>query len=176
MHLTQRQIQHLFLRAGFGISYEALQAYKGRSAEAIVDEIFMKSEIPAYLTLAEKYDFIPLNQSDPDANQLFLERSRKMIMKLNAAWLKSMAAFEGNIREKMTFFWHGHFASTSGNAYLVQQQNNLIRKHALGNFGDLLRAVSKDAVMLQYLNNQQNREGTPNENFAREYVGMLNLR
>ena len=175
MHLTQRQIQHLFLRAGFGISFEALQAYKGWSAEDIVDEIFKKSEVPADLNLAEKYDFIPLAQSSSEANLLSIERSQKMIMKLNAAWLKSMVAFDGNIREKMTFFWHGHFASTSGNAYLVQQQNNLIRKHALGNFGDLLRSVSKDPVMLQYLNNQQNREGTPNENFAREVMELFTL-
>jgi uncharacterized protein (DUF1800 family) len=175
MHLTQRQIQHLFLRAGFGISYEALQNYKSRSAEEIVDKIFEKSETPAYLQLAERYDFLPMSQGNPDVNPSFIERSRKMIMQLNAAWLKNMAESEGNIREKMTFFWHGHFASTSGNAYLVQQQNNLIRKHALGSFGDLLKAVSKDAVMLQYLNNQQNREGAPNENFAREVMELFTL-
>jgi uncharacterized protein (DUF1800 family) len=175
MHLTQRQIQHLFLRAGFGISYEALQSFKGKSAETIVDEIFKKSEDPAFIHLAEKVDFSPPRHGSPEANKLFIERSRKMIMNLNVTWLKSMAAFEGNIREKMTFFWHGHFASTSSNAYLVQQQNNLIRKHALGSFGDLLRAVSKDAVMLQYLNNQQNREGAPNENFAREVMELFTL-
>ena len=175
MHLTQRQIQHLFLRAGFGISYESLQHYKGKTAEAIVDEIFNKAENPKYLHVAQKDDFSPLVPGGSATEEAFIERSGKILVELNAAWLKNMASSEGDIREKMTFFWHGHFASTSNNAYLVQQQNNLIREHALGNFGDLLKAVSKDAVMLQYLNNQQNRHNAPNENFAREVMELFTL-
>jgi uncharacterized protein (DUF1800 family) len=175
MHITQRGIQHLFLRAGFGISFETLQNSKGKSSEDLVDEIFEKANPPRYLNLAEKEDFRPPVQGSPELRRAFVERSTQMLMKLNAAWLRNMAVLEGDIREKMTFFWHGHFASTSNNAYLVQQQNNLIREHALGNFGDLLKAVSKDAVMLQYLNNQQNRKNAPNENFAREVMELFTL-
>jgi len=175
MLITQRNIQHLFLRAGFGISFETLQNSKAKSAEVLVDELFEKASPPRYLNLANKEDFHPPAQASLEARQVFIENSTKMLMKLNAAWLRNMATLEGDIREKMTFFWHGHFASTSNNAYLVQQQNNLIREHALGNFGDLLKAVSKDAVMLQYLNNQQNRENAPNENFAREVMELFTL-
>ena len=175
MNITQRSIQHLFLRAGFGISYETLLNSKGKTAEELVDEIFEKANPPRYLNLAKKEDFRPPVQGSPEARQSFIERSTNMLMRLNAAWLRNMATVEGDIREKMTFFWHGHFASTSNNAYLVQQQNNLIREHALGNFGDLLKAVSKDAVMLQYLSNQQNRENAPNENFAREVMELFTL-
>lgn len=175
MHITQRSIQHLYLRAGFGIGFETLQKSKGKSAEELVDEIFEKADPPRYLNLAKKEDFRPPVQGSPEARQSFIEKSTKMLMSLNASWLRNMATVEGDIREKMTFFWHGHFASTSNNAYLVQQQNNLIREHALGNFGDLLKAVSKDAVMLQYLNNQQNRENAPNENFAREVMELFTL-
>jgi uncharacterized protein (DUF1800 family) len=152
-----------------------LQNSKGKSAEVLVDEIFETAHTPRYLNLAEKEDFRPPVGGSPVVRRAFIERSTQMLMKLNAAWLRNMAALEGDIREKMTFFWHGHFASTSNNAYLVQQQNNLIREHALGNFGDLLKAVSKDAVMLQYLNNQQNRENAPNENFAREVMELFTL-
>ena len=175
MLITQRGIQHLFLRAGFGISFETLQKSQGKSAEVLVDEIFETANTPRYLNLAEKEDFRPPVGGNPEVRRAFIERSTQMLMKLNAAWLRNMAALEGDIREKMTFFWHGHFASTSNNAYLVQQQNNLIREHALGNFGDLLKAVSRDAVMLQYLNNQQNRENAPNENFAREVMELFTL-
>jgi uncharacterized protein (DUF1800 family) len=175
MHLTQREIQHLFLRAGFGISYEALQNYKDKSAEAIVDEIFNNAGSPRFLMLAEKEDFSPLTMTNLETQEAFTDRTRKMLIELNSAWLKNMAASEGDIREKMTLFWHGHLASTSNNADMIQQQNNLIRKHALGNFGVLLREVSKDAVMLQYLNNQQNRENAPNENFAREVMELFTL-
>ena len=138
MLITQRNIQHLFLRAGFGISFETLQNSKAKSAEVLVDELSEKASPPRYLILANKEDFRPPVQASPKARQVFIENSTKMLMKLNAAWLRNMATLEGDIREKMTFFWHGHFASTSNNAYLVQQQNNLIREHALGNFGGLL--------------------------------------
>ena len=175
MHLTQRQIQHLFLRAGYGISYNALQQYKGKTDEIIVNEIFNKAEDPVYLQVAEKNEFIPLVQGNPEGSRAFFDRSRRVLMDLNAAWLKNMAASEGNIREKMTLFWHGHFAATSYNPYLVQQKNNLIRKHALGNFGELLRAVMKDAVMLQYLNSKPNSQDTPNVHFAREVMDLITL-
>jgi uncharacterized protein (DUF1800 family) len=160
MKLKKREIQHLFLRAGFGISYDGLQENYGKTAEAITDEIFKTAENPKYLYLAERDDFRPPVQASSEGINVFSERSREMLI---------------DIREKMTLFWHGHFASTSNNAYLVQQQHNLIKKHALGNFSDLLKAVSKDAVMLQYLNNQQNRKGAPNENFAREVMELFTL-
>jgi len=175
MKLKKREIQHLFLRAGFGISYDSLQENYGKTAEAISNEIFKTAENPKYLNLAERDEFIPPVQASSEGIKVFSERSREMLMKLNAAWLKNMAHSEGDLREKMTLFWHGHFASTSNNAYLVQQQHNVIKKYALGNFGDLLKAVSKDAVMLQYLNNQQNRKGAPNENFAREVMELFTL-
>lgn len=175
MYLTQRAIQHLFLRAGFGISYNALQNFKGKSAEEIVEEIFRNAQNPRYLDLASREDWMPLVSDSQGTADTSVDKSKDQLVELNAAWLKNMASDEGNIREKMTFFWHGHFASTSGNPYLAQQQNNLVRQHALGNFGDLLKAVLKDAVMLQYLNSQQNHEKAPNENFAREVMALFTL-
>jgi uncharacterized protein (DUF1800 family) len=57
----------------------------------------------------------------------------------------------------------------------VQHYLNTIRQHALGSFGDLLMAVSKEPAMLQFLNNQQNRKNAPNENFAREVMELFTL-
>lgn len=175
MHLTQRGLQHLFLRAGFGISYDALQEYKGRSSEEIVNEIFENSSEPQYLNLANREDFLPLSTDQADTFQAGGNQSKDMIMELNAAWLKNMAVREGNIREKMTLFWHGHFASVSENPYLMQCQNNLIREHALGSFRDLLKAVMKDTVMLQNLNEKENTFKAPNENFARALLELFTL-
>ena len=175
MYLTQRAIQHLFLRAGFGISFDTLQNYKGKHVEEIVDEIFNKAQTPQYLNLVSKGDCMPLVSNNPGFVETSVDKSKDKLVALNASWVKNMASGEGNIREKTTFFWHGHFASTSTNPFLVQQQNNLIREHALGNFGDLLKAVTKDAVMLQYLNSQPNHENAPNENFAREIMDLITL-
>ena len=175
MKLNQKQVQHLFNRAGFGIRYDRINQHIGKSPEVIVDEIFQYTKAGKYLKRAKKDDFKPPNQGSPDARKAFFERSRKMIFHLNLDWLMMMSSSEHAFREKMTLFWHGHFASTSNNAFLVQQQHNLLKKNALGNFKDLLHAVSKDAVMLQYLNNQQNRKHAPNENFAREVMELFTI-
>jgi uncharacterized protein (DUF1800 family) len=75
----------------------------------------------------------------------------------------------------MTLFWHGHFACRSNNPFFAQQLNNIQRTNALGSFKTLLVEVSKSPAMLQYLNNQQNRKGKPNENFARELMELFTL-
>jgi uncharacterized protein (DUF1800 family) len=75
----------------------------------------------------------------------------------------------------MAFFWHGHFACREINIFYQQQLLDVIRTNALGNFGDLLREVSKSAAMLAFLNNQQNRKRQPNENFAREVMELFTL-
>ncbi|RYD68844.1 MAG: DUF1800 domain-containing protein, partial [Sphingobacteriales bacterium] len=79
------------------------------------------------------------------------------------------------LREKMTLFWHGHFACRSNNPMYAQQLNNIQRQHGLGSFRTLLIEVSKSPAMLQYLNNQQNKKGKPNENFARELMELFTL-
>src|SRR5258708_33547567 len=103
------------------------------------------------------------------------QRSRENLMKLNLAWLERLRSTEDPLREKMVLFWHNHFEWRKELAYLAQQQNNLLRKHALGNFADMLLEISKDPAMLQFLNNQQNRKGHPNENFAREVMELFTL-
>jgi uncharacterized protein (DUF1800 family) len=72
-------------------------------------------------------------------------------------------------------FWHGHFACRVINIYFQQQLLNVIRENALGNFGDLLRQVSKSPAMLSFLNNQQNKKQHPNENFAREVMELFTM-
>jgi len=75
----------------------------------------------------------------------------------------------------MTLFWANHFVCKDKNIVHVQQYNNVLRKYALGNFGDFIKAISKEASMLKYLNNKQNRKNKPNENFARELMELFTL-
>jgi uncharacterized protein (DUF1800 family) len=86
-----------------------------------------------------------------------------------------MVNSEQQLREKMSLFWHGHFASRNLNILYQQQLLDVIRRNALGNFGDLLAGVSKSAAILNFLNNNQNRKGHPNENFAREVMELFTL-
>lgn len=103
------------------------------------------------------------------------QRNRQAARQLNVLWLQQMISSEAQLREKMAFFWHSHFACRNNNTFFQQQLLHVLRTHALGNFGTLLQEVSKSAAMLQFLNNQQNRKNSPNENFAREVMELFTL-
>lgn len=161
---------HLYNRAGFGIPVADTALSKPAS-------LFSGAAKEKPLKVIEAPSFTPeelKTMSEEDRKKIF-QKSRKQILQLNVAWLRQMSSPEAMLREKMTFFWHDHFACRTQAAFLAQQQNNTIRKHALGSFRELLMAVSKDPAMLQFLNNQQNRKNSPNENFAREVMELFTL-
>ncbi len=107
------------------------------------------------------------------------EKLRKLavrdLTKLNLAWCKEMVRSKQQLREKMSLFWHGHFATRIINAFHQELYLDVLRKNAIGNFGDLVRQVSKTASMINYLNNNQNKKAKPNENFARELLELFTL-
>ena len=104
-----------------------------------------------------------------------LKKNRKSVSTLNLKWLREMSHSPAQLREKMAFFWHDHFACKSQIAKAALLQVNTLRENAIGNFGDLLHAISKDPSMLLFLNNQQNKKSSPNENFARELCELFTL-
>ncbi|WP_233849757.1 DUF1800 domain-containing protein [Paraburkholderia sp. HD33-4] len=97
---------------------------------------------------------------------------------LRAWWVREMLNTPSALTERMTLFWHNHFTSGQDKVpypQLMARQNLLLRRHALGNFGELLHAVAKDPAMLLYLDGASNRKGKPNENFAREVMELFTL-
>src|SRR5687767_11256196 len=177
----QLKYQHLLWRAGFGPNQEVLsKEVSGKPAS------WYKQ-----LEAASSSSFKPLDVINPylktfldDGNRRMMgEDERRMlrrlqrddIRKLNLTWLSEMVNSDQQLREKMSLFWHGHFACRSQNIFHQQSLLNTIRSKALGSFGDLLRSVSKSAGMLNFLNNNQNRKGHPNENFAREVMELFTL-
>jgi uncharacterized protein (DUF1800 family) len=102
-------------------------------------------------------------------------KSRDGIRNLNTQWLSRMINSEQQLREKVSLFWHGHFASRNLNILYQQQLLDIIRTNALGNFSVLLREVSKSASMIFFLNNNRNVKDHPNENFARELMELFTL-
>jgi uncharacterized protein (DUF1800 family) len=103
------------------------------------------------------------------------QQSRDGLKSLNILWLQEMVNSEAQLREKLSLFWHGHFACRVINSFFQQELLHIIRTNALGNFGDMLKEVSKSPSMLQFLNNQQNKKGNPNENFAREVMELFTM-
>ncbi len=100
---------------------------------------------------------------------------RQAFNHLSTAWMARMTSSPAQLREKMTLFWHGHFACRVRQPGAALSLHNTMRQHALGKFPDLLLAVSREPAMLQFLNNQQNRKEHPNENFAREVMELFTL-
>src|SRR5205085_12001378 len=82
------------------------------------------------------------------------------------------------LREKMTLFWHNHFATSNRkvqNAGYMLEQNELLRRHALGSFRSLLQEMSADPAMMVWLDTIQSRRGQANENYARELMELFSL-
>jgi uncharacterized protein (DUF1800 family) len=93
-------------------------------------------------------------------------------------WLYRMAYGDDPLGEKLTLFWHNHFATALHGVYSLQlmlDQNELFRKHARGKFVELLAAVEADRAMLVWLDNGSNQKDHPNENFAREMLELFTL-
>lgn len=186
------QLRHLFARAAFGATPAQLEAVNRQPIRKVVRQL-----------LADSQPFVPLTMpypsADATAGQPVMNRNEvkrlvrealvdkeqmKALIKLaalaqrdlNVQWINQMATSPAALREKMSLFWHNHFACRiNQRPKFVLDYVNTIRQHALGNFGEMLLAVSKTPAMLQFLNNQQNRKNAPNENFAREVMELFTL-
>lgn len=93
-------------------------------------------------------------------------------------WAGRMVATPRPLEEKMTLFWHGHFATSETKVRDYRKlllQNRTLREHATGNFRELLLAVMRDPAMLVYLDNGQNIKDHPNENFGRELLELFTM-
>ena len=170
-----RQIKHLYARAGFGLRFEDRKAGKD-SVKRAVKELFKASDTNDPINAVQgNTDYTMLVKGDVLAKKQFLEQQKQQEKDLNLAWINKLNTTGAQLGEKMTLFWNNHFACRTNNAVFAQQLNNIQRTHALGNFRDLVLEVSKSPAMLQFLNNQQNHKGHPNENFARELMELFTI-
>jgi uncharacterized protein (DUF1800 family) len=188
MPLTnQLKNQHLLWRAGFGPAVEQLEDLRNFNPKQFYKAIVKASEKkPAYMNVADNYlkglmmgvedaGRMQRKELTPEERKNIQRKNREGVRNLNLFWLKEMINSGAQLREKMALFWHGHFACRNLNVFYQQELINVIRQNALGNFGVLLKEVSHSAAMLNFLNNQQNRKGHPNENFAREVMELFTL-
>lgn len=183
----QLKNQHLLWRAGFGPMAEEYQQLATATNKSYVISLFKASaKGPEMIDVADnalkglvmgvkEVNNAQKRDLDEGQRRKLRQQSREDIKSLNITWLNQMVNSEQQLREKMALFWHGHFASRNLNILYQQQLLDIIRQNALGNFGNLLREVSKSASMLNFLNNNQNKKGHPNENFAREVMELFTM-
>jgi len=182
---NQLKNQHLLWRAAFGPMTENVNQLLEISQKDLYHVLVKTSEKkPEQFNVAGNlFDGLVKGVQDLGLMQKLSQDQRKMLRKqsvddlknLNLTWLDQMINSEAQLREKMSLFWHGHFACRVINIFFQQQLLNIVRENALGNFGDLLREISKSPAMLSFLNNQQNKKQHPNENFAREVMELFTM-
>jgi len=175
MTLQAKRIKHLYNRAGFGMNLKDFQ--KIQTLEQAIDHCFGASKSVKHLqdTALELPDRRRLATMSREERKEMLRMNRNNIMVLNKCWIDHMAFTPAQLREKMTFFWHDHFACKLRNPKVAHIQNTTLRNFALDTFPNLLHAIAKDPGMLLFLNNQQNKKDHPNENFARELLELFTL-
>lgn len=168
-------IQHLYWRAGFGLSPEEQKTKYSWTRQKAIDNLFTRAKKAKQLPEKASPDYTETMMSSASAQEK-RKTEQKLVININHEWVKRMAnPKESALLERMTFFWHDHFACETKFSKLAILQLNTLRKHALGNFGDLVLAIARDPSMIRYLNNQQNRKLKPNENFARELMELFTI-
>jgi hypothetical protein len=156
---------HLYRRAGFGADRDDLAEAERLGFQGTLD-LLLRGRPGADEVMETLADAGRIVASSDDGE------------KLRGWWLYAMLQGGHPLREKLTLFWHDHFATSLAkvqDSSLMFAQNGLLRRHALGRFGPLLRAIGRDGAMLVWLDSRSNVKGRPNENYARELMELFSL-
>ena len=159
-----RKAAHLLRRAGFGASPDQVAKAVRDDFETTVEGLFDPAEDEEQL-FARTFEAIAGQFAD------FSE-----VDQLRAWWAYRMVKTRSPLREKLTLFWHGHFATSVEkveDAHLMHGQIETIRRLAWGNFRDLVVAMARDPAMIAYLDGDSNTKAHPNENFGRELMELF---
>jgi uncharacterized protein (DUF1800 family) len=137
---------------------------------------FTSMGLPATIDYLLEYQ----NVADPDLDTRLsdLTIDPNSLTDLQRWWLVRMIYTKRPLLEKMVLFWHGILTSAIskvGNVQFMRDQNELFRKQPLGDYGALLKAVSRDPAMLIWLDSRANRKQAPNENFGRELMELFTM-
>mgnify|MGYP002335988138 CR=1 FL=1 len=175
-HLASRQdVARLLGRVAFGATQTDLDQWSGKPYAELVESLLSP---PAGLDSIEtdvamrEIDQLAGTYGDREFGVLQLEQCQNW-------WLERMRNTKWPLRERMTLLWHDHFATAVSQPWpdvaMVMAQNQTLRRHALGNFAELVGAVTLDPAMLYWLDGALNVVGAPNENFARELLELFTM-
>jgi uncharacterized protein (DUF1800 family) len=181
---------HLLNRAGFGGTPAEIEKLVALGHERAVESLVDFEKIPDPTADPEWAHPDPqraekrrtARTATPEVRQQMQKEERQAeqqrILELRGWWLQRMARGPRPFQEKMTLFWHGHFATSFEkvrDSYYMWRQNELFRRLATGNWLELLTEAGKDPAMLVWLDQAQSRKDHPNENFAREVMELFAL-
>lgn len=160
----RRRAALFFRRAAFGASAVEIDHALEGSFEKLLDDVFSAGKSTEFE-----------EQSAAIAKSVLATGDAQQLARW---WIHRMLYSPDTLREKLTLFWHGHFATGAEkvlDAQLMYEQNELLRKLALGDFRETVQSISKDPAMLIYLDSVTNRKAHANENYARELMELFCL-
>jgi len=183
---TKNEVTHLLKRTLFGATIADIRYFSGKTMQEAVDEL-LNPTAPLPTPPLKEYDVTGAATPDNDVatattwvnsvnNDGTIQGRRRASLK--KWWIGCMLQQDRSIREKMTLFWHNHFAVETvdvGQANLLYKYVNLLRTQSLGNFKQLVRSITLDPAMLYYLNGRLNTATAPDENYARELQELFTL-
>lgn len=195
---------HLLNRAGFGGSPEEIRAFHRLGREMAVKSLFEAVDSAGTFPAPEwtapdeaeanAREFLALRRAlqqqtagtsveEREAKRREFARQGRLVRRARAleirnGWFLRMLQTRAPLREKMTLFWHDHFATSMqkvDHPLFIFRQNELFRQHAFGNFRKLTGRILRDPAMMLYLDTQSSKKDKPNENFAREVMELFTL-
>lgn len=171
-------LQHFISRFGIGHNCQQRLTKLDENVSSLLKTYLSTQQThlsqPQLTPLEDIIDLFIKDRKTPD----LIETRRKEANQLTAWWLEQIHHTQQPLQERMTLFWHNHFTTSANKVQwpqLIYRQHLLLRKHALGNFAELLRDICNDPAMLIYLDAGKNIAKKPNENFARELLELFTL-
>lgn len=172
---TEEDVDHLLMRAEFGIELAHRELAENLGYEAYVDQMlfFPTSGTTSVESAAAAY---LVNGTDP----VGLEGKFPSGADISEWWIYLMMHTESPFQERLALFWHDHFAVSysvlgSTERHMMVDHIQLLRTQGTGNFKALVLELSRDSAMLEWLNGADNVESAPNENFAREFFELFTV-
>lgn len=179
--LNAQQAAHLLRRATFGPTPAEITSFTGKTptqaVQTLLNNVTHVSNPPSP---------VEFDETKPNAGQTFLDkpfngdRNYWFGNYVKYWWMGQMARQDvpPSLLDKLTLFWQNHFVTTRTEVddyRFVDRYLRLLRDNTLGNFRFLVKAITKDPAMLRYLNGDQNKKGSPNENYARELQELFTV-
>lgn len=184
---SENEVIHLLKRTMFGAAKADIDYFKTKTLSQAVDELLAPTA-PAPAIPIKEY-VTSVSATNPDGN---ITQGTTWINDINGDgtvqsqrrasykkwWVGVMVNQDRSIREKLLMFLIDHFGNETvdvGNANWIYKQHDLIRQHVLGNFKQLVDAITKDVSMLRYLNGYLNNASAPDENYGRELMELFTI-
>jgi uncharacterized protein (DUF1800 family) len=201
---TIHEAAHLLNRAGFGGSPEEFRVFHAMGRVKAVDHLLQAKDAPGDFPKpgwAGREEFLKdtreqmakrreimrggAGKSDEEneklrreAFRMFQQENRQRSIEAQGWWFRRIVQTKAPLQEKMTIFWHDHFATSIQKVkepYLMLEQNELFREYSLGSYHELTRKIVVNPAMMIYLDLQRSQKSMPNENFAREVMELFTL-